>query len=294
MKTSPKAVSIYTSIYILCIILCIYSAGCINKSQAAPETIATVDSSVSKTEVATDTILSSVVNDAATILSIKEVPILCYHQVRDWRPTDSKTAKAYIVPENTFREQIKMLADSGYNTILPDQLFDYLTRGGKLPPKPIMLTFDDTDLDQYTVAYPEMKKYNYKGVFFVMTVSLGRPNYMSKDQVKDLSDAGNVIGSHTWDHHNVKKYTGNDWVTQIEKPSKQLETITGKKIDYFAYPFGLWNKEAIPELQKRGFKAAFQLYAKRDQQDPLFTIQRIIVPGSWGAAQLDKAIKASF
>ena len=294
MKTSPKAVSIYTSIYILCIILSVYSAGCINKSQAAAEVIIPVDTAVSKNVVVTDTALSSVVNDAAAILSLKEIPILCYHQVRDWRPTDSKAAKAYIVPENTFREQIKMLADSGYNTILPDQLFNYLTRGGKLPPKPIMLTFDDTDLDQYTVAYPEMNKYNYKGVFFVMTVSLGRPNYMTKDQVKELSDNGHTIGSHTWDHHNVKKYQGDDWVTQIEKPSRQLETITGKKIDYFAYPFGLWNKEAIPELQKRGFKAAFQLYAKRDEKDPLFTIQRIIVPGSWGPAQLDKAIKASF
>lgn len=294
MKSNAKAVSIYITIYFLCIIFCVNSAGCINKSKAASEAVTQVDTTANKNMAVSEPVLSSVANDAATILSLKEIPILCYHQIRDWKPTDSKVAKAYIVPENTFREQIKMLADSGYNTILPDQLFNYLTRGGKLPSKPIMLTFDDTDLDQYTVAYPEMKKHNYKGVFFVMTVSLGRPNYMTKEQVKELSDAGNVIGSHTWDHHNVKKYTGNDWVTQIEKPSKQLETITGKKIDYFAYPFGLWNKEAIPELQKRGFKAAFQLYAKRDQHDPLFTIQRIIVPGSWGASQLDKAIKSSF
>ena len=42
-----------------------------------------------------------------------------------------------------------MLADSGYHTILPDQLYDYLTKGTPLPSKPIMLTFDDTDLDQF-------------------------------------------------------------------------------------------------------------------------------------------------
>ena len=157
-----------------------------------------------------------------------------------------------------------------------------------------MLTFDDTDLDQFTIGLPELNKYGYKGVFFIMTVSLGRPHYMSKDQVKTLSDEGHTIGSHTWDHHNVKKYAGNDWVTQIEKPTKQLQAITGKPIDYFAYPFGLWNHEAIPELQKRGFKAAFQLYAKRDQQDPLYSIRRIIVPGSWTPAQLSNAIKSSF
>src|ERR1700744_4849550 len=142
----------------------------------------------------------------AAIMARKQVPVLCYHQIRDWRPTDSKTAKDYIMPIASFKEHIKMLHDSGYHTILPDQLYDYLTKGTKLPSKPILLTFDDTDLDQYTIAWPEMKKYGFRGLFFVMTVSLGKPHYMSKEQVKALSDAGNIIGSHTWDHHNFKKY----------------------------------------------------------------------------------------
>lgn len=234
------------------------------------------------------------VADAATILARPEVPILCYHQIRDWKPTDSKSARDYIVPEEAFSAQMKMLADSGYHTILPDQLYEYLNTGKALPSKPVILTFDDTDLDQYTFARPVMEKYNFKGVFFVMTVSLGRPRYMSKEQVKALSDAGHAIGSHTWDHHNVKKYQGDDWKIQIEKPSKQLEEITGKRIQYFAYPFGLWNPQAIPELKKRGMIAAFQLYAPRDQQDPLFTIRRIIVPGTWSGPTLAARMRSSF
>lgn len=232
--------------------------------------------------------------DPAKVMARREVPILCYHQIREWRDTDSKTAQNYIVPVQTFRDQLKMLADSGYHTILPDQLYAYLTTGAPLPVKPIMLTFDDTDLEQYTVALPEMNKYGFKGVFFVMTVSLGRPHYMSKAQVKDLSDQGNVIGSHTWDHHNVKQYQGQDWVTQIEKPSKQLESITGKPVTYFAYPFGLWNPQAIPQLKQRGMIAAFQLAGKRDVNDPLHTIRRIIVPGAWKPATLQNWIKKSF
>jgi peptidoglycan/xylan/chitin deacetylase (PgdA/CDA1 family) len=224
--------------------------------------------------------------DAGFIFKQKEIPILCYHQIRDWRPTDSKRARDYIVPVETFRNQMKMLADSGYTSVLPDQLYACLTTGKPLPKKAMMLTFDDTDLDQYTIALPEMKKYGFKGVFFIMTVSLGRNHYMSKEQVRQLSDEGNTIGSHTWDHHNVKQYSGKDWEIQIDKPTRQLESITGKKILYFAYPFGLWNAQAIPELKKRGFVAAFQLNAKRDQQDPLFTIRRIIVPGSWDGSHL--------
>ena len=201
-----------------------------------------------------------------------------------------------------------MLADSGYHTILPDQLYAYLTAGGTLPTKPIMLTFDDTDEDQFTIARPELKKYGFKAVYFVMTVSLGRPRYMTKEQVKQLSDEGNIIGSHTWDHHMVSKYTHNDimklangktktvddWAVQIDKPTKQLEDITGKKMDYFAYPFGIWNKAALPEIKKRGFKAAFQLADKRDPNDPLMTIRRIIASGYWSPKTLSTSIRQSF
>ncbi|AKQ46488.1 polysaccharide deacetylase [Rufibacter radiotolerans] len=231
---------------------------------------------------------------AATILARPQVPILCYHQIREWKASDGKVGKDYIVKVTEFKAQMKMLADSGYHTILPDQLQDYLTKGTPLPSKPIMLTFDDTKLDQYTVAKPELEKYGFKGVFFIMTVSIGRPNYMTKAQIKELSDAGHVIGSHTYDHHNVKKYQGQDWVTQIEKPTKQLEAITGKPIKYFAYPFGLWNPEAIPELKKRGFDAAYILATKRDPNDPLYTIRRIIASGYWSSKGLHNSIKNSF
>ncbi|WP_026879946.1 polysaccharide deacetylase family protein [Hymenobacter norwichensis] len=237
---------------------------------------------------------ASKIADAATITARPQVPILCYHQIRDWRAKDSKGAKDYIVPVEAFKKQIQMLADSGYHSILPDQLYAYLATGAPLPSKPIMLTFDDTDLDQFTVARPTLEKYGFKAVYFVMTVSLGRPRYMSKAQVKQLSDEGNVIGSHTWDHHNVKKYQGQDWVTQIEKPTKTLEEITGKDIKYFAYPFGLWNPEAIPQLKQRGMVAAFVLAEKRDPQDPLFTIRRIIASGYWSARTLHNSIVQSF
>jgi peptidoglycan/xylan/chitin deacetylase (PgdA/CDA1 family) len=235
----------------------------------------------------------TVVADAATILARREVPILCYHQIRDYKSTDGKIGRPYIVPPAIFAQQMQALADSGYHAILPDQLYDYLATGKELPSKPVMLTFDDTRLDQYTAALPEMNKHGFKGVFFIMTVSLGRPGYMSKDQVRELSDKGHTIGSHTWDHKNVKTYTDSDWPVQIGKPSKQLQEITGKPVEYFAYPFGLWDKEGIPKLKEYGFKGVFQLYAKRDENDPLFTIRRIIVP-DWSGAGLIRTIKNTF
>lgn len=238
------------------------------------------------------------VADAKTILSRKQVPILCYHQIRNWKSTDGKVGKDYIVEEQNFKDQIKMLADSGYHSILPAELYAYLNNGAPLPSKPIMLTFDDTDMDQFTVAAPTLKKYGFKAVYFIMTVSIGRKgkfvDYMSKEQIKALSDAGNIIGSHTYDHKNFKKYAGQDWEEQLDKPTKKLEEITGKKMTEFAYPFGLWNAEGIPELKKRGFKMAFALSTKRDEKEPLFTIRRIIASGYWSPKTLSNSIKNSF
>jgi peptidoglycan/xylan/chitin deacetylase (PgdA/CDA1 family) len=231
---------------------------------------------------------------AKEILAQKQVPILCYHRIRSWKATDTRSMKDYIVPVETFKEEIKMLADSGYHTILPDQLYAYLTSGESIPKKSVMLTFDDSEEEHYTIAAAEMKKYGFKGVFFLMTVTMDRPGYMTKDQIKALSDEGHVIASHTWDHHSVKKYQEKDWETQIEKPVKQLQSITGKPIKYFAYPFGLWNEQAIPELKKFGLIAAFQLVDKRSEQEPEFTIRRMIVPGEWSASQMLKRMKQTF
>ena len=281
----------------------IFTLGCQSNSQTTEGANQSADTSTQQQAIA-DTAAAKVdinaikVADAATILARKQVPILCYHQVRNWKPSDGKVGKDYIVEVQNFKDQIKMLADSGYHSILPDQLYAYLNTGAPLPDKPIMFTFDDTDLDQFTVAAPTLKKYGFKAVYFIMTVTIGKKgkfvHYMSSDQIKQLSDEGNVIGSHTYDHKNVKKYEGKDWEEQLDKPTKRLEEITGKKITEFAYPFGLWKKEAIPELKKRGFKSAYILATKRDENDPLFTIRRIIASGYWSPKTLHNSIKNSF
>lgn len=234
------------------------------------------------------------VADVATILSRKQVPVLCYHHIREPKAGQSESMKSYSVSPAQFAEQMKALKDSGYETILPNQLYNYLVHDGPLPPKPIMLTFDDTDEEQFTIGYKEMKKYGFKGVFFIMTISINRPRYMTKEQIKQLADEGNAVESHTWDHHMVTKYQGEDWEKQFVKPRKTIEDITGKPATYFAYPFGLWNQRAIPELKKAGFKMAFSLSTKRDSTEPLYTIRRMIVPGQWSTSGMLKAMKKTF
>lgn len=247
----------------------------------------------------TDTIINANVSatpaaSAEDILARKQVPVLCYHHIRPMRAGESDRMKSYSVSPDAFADQMKTLHDSGYNSILPDQLYEYLVYGKALPPKPFMITFDDTDLEQFTIGAAEMNKYGFKAVYFIMSISINRPRYMSREQLKQLSDEGHVIACHTWDHHMVTKYDSTDWDKQLIEPRKKLEEITGKKVEYFAYPFGIWNKEAIPPIKARDYKMAFILSSKRDSADPLFTVRRMIVPGTWSTPGMLKAMQTTF
>jgi len=73
-----------------------------------------------------------------------------------------------------------------------------------------------------------------------------------------------------------------------------LEELTGKPVEYFAYPFGLWNKQALPQIEKRGYKLAFQLSTKRDSIQPLYTVRRIIISPTWSAQGVLKVMNSSF
>ena len=273
---------------ILCLAVLIIMQGCNSKK---PNPVKDGDKVLLTT---TDSVHKKEADDLSTILARPEVPVLCYHHIRSFRPGESERMKGYEVTPEAFAQQMQILADSGFHTILPGQLYEYLTHGAALPSRPVMLSYDDTDLEQFTIGESEMKKHGFKGMYFIMTISIGRPRYMNKEQIKQLSDDGNEICCHTWDHHMVTKYHDADWDTQLVKPQRKLEEITGKPIQYFAYPFGLWNQAAIPELKKRGYKLAFILSTKRDTAEPLYTVRRMIVPGQWSPTGMLKAMKSTF
>lgn len=217
-----------------------------------------------------------------------EIPILCYHNFTENTNTDVTLSR------HTFEDQIKSLIDSGYHCILPDQLYQYFTKGTALPPKPIMISFDDSRLAQYTMAAPLLEKYNFRGVFFIMTVCVNKPNYMSSTMLNDLATRGHVIAVHTYDHPIVKDIKGSGWRMEIKEPKMFLENIIHNCVDYFAYPYGPWTVECIAQLKKYKYKAAFQLAGKQSISDSIFTIRRLMVQGHWSIAMLHEKIAKTF
>lgn len=226
-------------------------------------------------------------NTATHIYAKPEVPVLCYHRIADGPKGDYKVSPA------TFSAHLKILSDSGYHSVSPSQLYDYLVYNKALPDKPFMITFDDSRSEHSAIAAPMLEKHGFRGVFFIMTITYNKKNYMTKDQIAQLVKAGHTVGLHSWDHTMAVKYkTPEDWKKEVTEPKKKLENITGVPVEYWAYPNGVFNHIAAQELSK-SFKISFELSTKRDSLLPLQCVRRIIIPDV-SAQQLLKSMRKSF
>jgi peptidoglycan/xylan/chitin deacetylase (PgdA/CDA1 family) len=215
------------------------------------------------------------------------VPVFCYHHIRNWVKSDTEDDRAYIVPPAKLEAELKYLKENGYHSVVSEQVYEYYAEGKPLPDKPVMLSFDDEDENQYTNGLPLLKKYGFKATFFIMTVSIDKENYMTAEQIKDLDRQGFDVEPHTWDHHIVTTYkTDHDWQLQIAGPKKTLEDMLGHPTPFFAYPFGIYNAAVAEKLKQYGYKAAFRLRDAQDKAtDPLFAIKRYIANSYWTMPQ---------
>lgn len=189
----------------------------------------------------------------------EDIQILMYHCIDRVPAGNEAAADMYVSPEK-FEEDLKYLSENGYETVLPGELVN----GASLPEKPVMITFDDGYLDNYTNAFPLLKKYNMKAEISVIASFAedpARTAYMNWDQIREMSDSGLVeFGSHTFNRHGsakddititdenvygVKRLPGesrSEYRTRIVDDlllSKELiEKNTGKEVFVFTYPYG--------------------------------------------------------
>jgi peptidoglycan/xylan/chitin deacetylase (PgdA/CDA1 family) len=227
------------------------------------------------------------------IIKRATVPVLCYHQLRNWRSGDSPYNRLNLIcPPKYFRAHLDALAEDGWTTISPAHYLRHLTMGAVLPRKPVMLSFDDGSAGQAHEGLAQLAKRGMTGTFFVMTVVLGKRTWMSIRDIHRLADASMTIGSHTWDHHAVSNLSGRAWKVQLEQSRETLRKASGQSVEHFAYPYGEISANAYPHLKKAGYKTAFQLEAKPlSPAAPLYTLRRSIVVSTWSGTRLIQHLK---
>lgn len=185
------------------------------------------------------------------------VPILMYHYV-EYVTDEKDTTRALL---NTYPHvldaQIKTLKDAGYTFLTHRELTDVLNKITILPKKPVVLTFDDGYRDFYTDAYPILLRHNVKATQYVITGLLHDKNYMTPEQIAEVSRGGLVeIGAHTVTHPWLKNGTSEFLAYEAYESKKALETLTGQPVVSFAYPYGAFDLLTIEIVKKAGFTSA--------------------------------------
>ncbi|HEX4044299.1 MAG TPA: polysaccharide deacetylase family protein [Gammaproteobacteria bacterium] len=192
------------------------------------------------------------------------VPILVYHVLNPTIPSSMT-----ITPER-FESQIKWLKDNGYTVIPLKQLVSYLQgKNVTLPAKPIVITADDGWKSDYTYMYPITRKYNIPITLFIYpgTISQGK-NALTWDQLKELMKTGLFdIQAHTFTHPNFKQAKKHMSPDAYEKfvhrelfdSKKVLEDKLGIKIDYLAWPFGIYDSYLEQQAAKAGYTMSFSI-----------------------------------
>ncbi len=228
------------------------------------------------------------------VLARSTVPVLCFHQLRDHRPDDTSYARGITTPPAVLVAQLQALRDGGYTTVPAPALVDHLQFGTALPERSVLLTFDDGSVTHHSVALPALQQLGFVGTFFPMTVVLDKPDWLSRDQVRDLHRAGMTIGCHTHDHPRLDQLPADQWEAQLTAPATELAEIVGSPVDLLAYPFGVWSPEALDRVAAAGFRAAFQLSDPPDPGRPLLTVRRVMPPPTWDGPTLLAHLDSDF
>ena len=196
------------------------------------------------------------------------VPILLYHHIQPNEQAKQKGQTALSVDSQIFDSQMSYLASSAYSTITVDQIAQALKNHQQLPPKSIIITMDDGYQDQFTYAFPIIQKYHLTVNLMIPTGLLNNPDYMSWDQLKQMSGSGLAHAyDHTYSHANLGAVDAEKLKFEVMTGKKQLEEKLGKPINIFAYPYGSENNTVINFLTTNGFIAALSTIPGQIQCD---------------------------
>jgi peptidoglycan/xylan/chitin deacetylase (PgdA/CDA1 family) len=210
------------------------------------------------------------------------VPILMYHYVSTLPPDADDYRIGLTVEPDLFRAHLQYLYDAGYTTTSLYELNEALLIGTPLPPKPVILTFDDGYIDHYATVFPILKEFGFTGTFFIITgrADTDDPNYLSWGQIQEMASAGMSMESHTKTHADLRARSYDFLVYELLGSIESLRAHTGQPTRMFCFPAGRYDERTLEVLQSLStWRAVTTHFGALHTTDNLLELPRLRVTG---------------
>jgi peptidoglycan/xylan/chitin deacetylase (PgdA/CDA1 family) len=182
------------------------------------------------------------------------IPILVYHHIRQqegWSPA-TWSWKMTVSPE-VFEKQMQWLADRSYTAVNLDTLVEIVEGERVGPLKPVVITFDDNQLNSYENGLPILERYGHTAVFYLITNRLDQSNVINRERALDLLARGMDVQSHTVTHAGLTSLSVAQVDWQLQESKRVLEELTGRPVRHVAYPLTAHNATVRARAQAAGY-----------------------------------------
>lgn len=181
------------------------------------------------------------------------LPILMYHSV------ENKPGNGLCVPPEQLEQQLKYLHEQGYYTVTPAEAYKILAQN-KVPKKHkklVMVTFDDGYENNYTAAYPLLKKYHIHATIGLITSKVDTQGMLTLKQVKEMKKSKWVsFVSHTQNHQELNQLDEAGQREEMQASRTWLKQNLHQKPDLLVYPVGRYNEVSPKVAKESGYKLA--------------------------------------
>jgi peptidoglycan/xylan/chitin deacetylase (PgdA/CDA1 family) len=163
--------------------------------------------------------------------------------------------KMTVTPE-TFEKQMKWLTEHHYTGVDLDTFVQIVRGEIQGPVKPVVITFDDNNLNAYDAGLPILKKYNQKAVFYIITNKLKNKDTIDEERIRNLVAEGMSIQSHTVSHPVLTQVDNARLDAELLESKKTLEALMGKPVLHLAYPGTTHNQRVRDRAKALGYVTA--------------------------------------
>jgi peptidoglycan/xylan/chitin deacetylase (PgdA/CDA1 family) len=218
------------------------------------------------------------------------VPALLYHRLisRAHAPVGKPRSfdRSYVTYDTVFAKQMAYLHEERYTTISLDEFLSYREGRSPLPPKPIMITFDDGFASNYHYAFPVLKKYRMTATIFATPDPTcdNFKKYASTDkalspaQMREMSKDGISIHSHGMTHRYLTELVPEMIRWELVESKRALEGMLGTAVSYLAIPSGAYNRTVRKIAKETGYRAVFcMLKGTNNKNSDPYALRRLVV-----------------